>query len=287
MSQTKAKRTIYNSVFTDLFSDVEYQLKLYRDLHPEDVDVTADDITDVTLKPVFTDQIYNDLGFRVGKRAICLVEAQTKWSENISLRTMIYLADTFRNYVLDTKQSYYDSARVELPKPELYVIYTGPHEHNEEALSLADTYWNGDDSFIDVRVKVIRKDNPNEILTQYAIFCEIYRKNSAEYGETTIAVEKTIDECIEKGILKDYLDEKRSEVLDMISTLFDDDAIREMHENSIKAKSREEGRVSRGYDAVDRVVADGKYNVHEACELIGVDYDAYIAYSGSAAEQHS
>ena len=278
MGQTKAKRTIYNSVFTDLFSDVEYQLKLYRDLHPEDVDVTAEDITDVTLKPIFTDQIYNDLGFRVGDRAIMLVEAQTTWSENISLRTMLYLADTFKKYVQRENQDFYSSAAVRLPKPELYVIYTGPHKHDEELLSMADTYWDGDDSFIDVKVKVIQKDDPNHILTQYAAFCDTYRRNKALFGETEEAVKKSIDECIEKDILKAYLIENGGGVMDIMTALFDDDAIRIMHENSIRAKSL--------YDAVDRVVSDGKYNVREACDLLHVNYDDYIAYSSSAAEQH-
>ena len=62
---SKAKRTIYDSVFTSFFSDAENQLRLYKDLHPEDTDVTVDDITDVTLAPIFTAQLYNDLGFTI------------------------------------------------------------------------------------------------------------------------------------------------------------------------------------------------------------------------------
>jgi len=66
----KAKRNMYDSVFTSLFSDPENMLRLYRDLHPEDTDVTADDIKDVTLKATMVNHIYNDLGFTVGDRSI-------------------------------------------------------------------------------------------------------------------------------------------------------------------------------------------------------------------------
>ena len=92
MSQKKtktkngAKSTIYDSVFTDLFSYSEYQLRLYRDLHPEDSDATEDDINTVTLKPVLTDQLYNDLGFAVRDKTILLVEAQSTWCPNMALR---------------------------------------------------------------------------------------------------------------------------------------------------------------------------------------------------------
>ena len=272
MSQTTAKGAMFNSVFTDLFRYPEYQLRLYKDLHPEDVDVTLDDITDVTLKPVFTNQIFNDLGFRVGDRAIILVEAQSTWSENISLRTMLYLADTFKKYVLKAGQSFYNSKAVNLPKPELYVIYTGPYEHKEEMLTMADTYWSGDDSFIDVKVRVIHKDDPGRILTQYAMFCDIYRRNRAIYGETEEAVKKTIEECIERDILKEYLSENGGDVMDIMTALFDDEAVREMHEKSLEAKRKTE--------YVNRLVADGKYSVHEACQLLKVDYDAYLARGG-------
>lgn len=53
------KRTIKDSVFTDLFQNKRYLLQLYKALHPED-DVTEDDLTDVTIRNVLTDDIYND-----------------------------------------------------------------------------------------------------------------------------------------------------------------------------------------------------------------------------------
>ena len=44
------KRTIKDSVFTDLFQDKKYLLQLYKALHPEDTDVTENDLNDITSK---------------------------------------------------------------------------------------------------------------------------------------------------------------------------------------------------------------------------------------------
>lgn len=62
----KAKRVIKDCVFTNLFSNKNYRIKLYQALHPEDKDIYAEDIRIVTLENVLVDDIYNDLGFMVG-----------------------------------------------------------------------------------------------------------------------------------------------------------------------------------------------------------------------------
>ena len=52
----KVKWTAKDSVFCDLFEKRKYALQLYQTVHPEDTDVTEDDIGDVTINNVFTDQ---------------------------------------------------------------------------------------------------------------------------------------------------------------------------------------------------------------------------------------
>lgn len=45
--QIKVKRTIKDSVFTDLFGDSRYVYQLYQALHPEDHDVKERDFSGV------------------------------------------------------------------------------------------------------------------------------------------------------------------------------------------------------------------------------------------------
>ena len=41
------------------------------------------------------------------------------------VRCLLYLAQTYQEYFESTKQNVYGSKKLELPKPEMYVIFTG------------------------------------------------------------------------------------------------------------------------------------------------------------------
>lgn len=101
----EVKLTVKDSVFTDLFKIPKNLLQLYQALHPEDQDTTEDCISNVTIKNVFLDQPYNDLGFQVGERLIVLVEAQASWTVNIIVRSLLYLAQTYQEYIESTRQN--------------------------------------------------------------------------------------------------------------------------------------------------------------------------------------
>ena len=70
-------------------------------MHPEDTDVTVEDIDVKTIRSVSVNTQYNDLGFFVKDKFIVLVEAQSLWNPNIPLRMMFYLAETYRRYLFD------------------------------------------------------------------------------------------------------------------------------------------------------------------------------------------
>ncbi len=72
-----AKYTIKDSVFSDLFKSKKYLIQLYKALHPEDTTATADELEDITIRNVLTDNLYNDLGFSLGEKIFILVEAQS------------------------------------------------------------------------------------------------------------------------------------------------------------------------------------------------------------------
>ena len=119
------KRAVKDSVFTYLFSQPEYARELYLELHPEDTDVTTEDFKLVTFENVLAIGQYNDLGLQVRDRLILLVEAQSTYSVNIPLRMLMYLANTYKDFVEENKYSLYSSKKVPIARPELYVVYTG------------------------------------------------------------------------------------------------------------------------------------------------------------------
>ena len=50
LNQVKAKKTTKDSVFRDLFENPTYLLQLYQALHPEDTEVTEEQISRVTIQ---------------------------------------------------------------------------------------------------------------------------------------------------------------------------------------------------------------------------------------------
>lgn len=134
-SEHVVKWTVQDSVFTNLFADKKYLIQMYRALHPEDTAATEDDILIVTIHNVLTNGQYNDLGFLIGSSLLLLVEAQSVWSVNIIIRELMYLMQTYNEYFKERKANLYSSTKVEMPKPELYVIFTGKRAEKLEYIT--------------------------------------------------------------------------------------------------------------------------------------------------------
>lgn len=234
MAQNTPKRKIKDSVFTNLFQDKKYLLLLYKALHPEDSDVMEDDIKDVTIKHILVDADYNDLGFSVGDRLVILVESQSTWTINIIIRALMYLIQTYHDFFKRTKQNLYSFKKVNMPKPELYVIFTGEKPKNPpDTISLSKDFFDGEKIAIDAEVKVLFQEDENNIIGQYIIFCKVYNGQRKKYGQTKKAVTETIRICKDRNVLKEYLENKEQEVVDIMMTLFDDEQVLEAYAKDI------------------------------------------------------
>lgn len=235
-----AKYTAKDSVFTNLFSDPKYLLQLYKALHPEDLDATEENISNVTIQNILLDQSYNDLGFQVGTRLVVLVEAQSSWTVNIVLRSLMYLTQTWQKYIQNTGQNVYGSKKVELPRPELYVIYTGNRKIRPESLRLSEEFWGGDECAVEVKVKMIYDGEKGDIISQYVSFTRIYNEQIKLHGRTREAVLETIRICRDRNILKDYLESREQEVVNIMMTLFDEEYILKTYIEQEKRDAAEE-----------------------------------------------
>lgn len=238
------KRTIKDSVFTDLFQNKKYLLQLYKSLHPED-DVTEDDLTDVTIKNVLTDNIYNDLGFVVEDRLMIFVEAQSSvWTVNIIVRALMYLVQTWHDYFERTKQNLYKSKKVQMPMPEIYVLYTGERKTRPSEISLSQEFFDGKECGIDVRVKMIYDGKEGDIINQYVLFTKICNEQMKEHGRTRKAVMEAIRICKDRDVLREYLSNRESEVVSIMMVLYDEEEIMrsyvesERHDEKIETAKR-------------------------------------------------
>lgn len=239
MADETVNRRSKDSLFVDIFSDISYVLRLYKDLHPEDTDVTAEDINIQTIKSVLVNTMYNDLGFFVRDKFIVLVEAQSVWNPNIPLRMLFYLSETYRRYLADTEQSEHTSTPVKLPVPELYVIYSGEKNVPGE-ISLAQDLIGGV-SPVDVRVRVLCSEDAETISGQYVGFCRVFDSQRKIYENKLECIRTTMDICSEKGYLASYLRDHRKEAFTMMSELFDEEYLRERYNAAEKKKNLTEG----------------------------------------------
>lgn len=238
------KKKVKDSVFTTLFRDINNVYALYRELHPEDTSVTVNDIQIETLETVLINEVYNDLGFLVKSgdqsRYVILVEAQSKWTENMTLRMLFYITETYRRYLRETEQSEHLESRVTLPKPDLYVVYTGSKKVSDE-VSFSQTYFDGD-SPLELKLKVLTDPGKDTLYGQYIGFSRVYDEQRKLYSNKLDCIKETIRICLEEGYLIDFLGQHKQEVTTMLSELFDEQVQREQYDIAVKKKSRAEGR---------------------------------------------
>lgn len=267
------KRDIKDSVFTFLFSDIEYTKQLYLSLHPEDTDIRDEDFRLVTLENILAIGQYNDLGFQVRDKLILLVEAQSTFSPNIPLRMMMYLAKTYNEYIEEHQLSLYREKKVSIPRPELYVIYTGEKEA-PDILRLSDMYEGSGSA--DLTVRVLRDGQPGDILSQYVDFCQVANEQVSLYGRTDEALMSTIQLCLEQGILVPFLDSRKKEVVDIMTRLFSQEKAWEMELAANARENREAGRVEGRVEGRMEAQADmlrrllQKFSILEVSQIMGI-----------------
>ena len=249
--EVKAKRTAKNSVFLDLFQDKKNLLQLYKALHPEDTEATEDTLDIVTIDNILTDNLYNDLGIMVGNdKLLLLLEAQSSWTVNILIRILLYLAPSYHEYFERTRQSLYKSKKVKMPKPELYVIFTGNKGRKPDTIFLSQEFFDGVDIDLEIKAKVIYESDKDNIINEYIIFCKVFNEQIKKHGMTKQAVKETIRICKDRNILKQYLSSKEVEVITIMMSLFDDEQIMRTYAKDIERETERK--------TAERMIKDGE-----------------------------
>ncbi len=257
-----AKRTAKNSVFLDLFQNKRYLLKLYQTLHPEDSTATEDSLTDVTIENVLTDNLYNDLGFIVNNKLLILIEAQSTWTMNILVRILLYLAQSYHEYFQRTRQNYYKSKKVKMPKPELYVIFTGNKGRKPDIISLSEEFFDSADIDIEIKAKVLYESDTDDIINQYIIFCKVFDEQTKQHGMTQKAVMETLRICKDRNVLREYLLDREKEVVTIMMSLFDEEQIMKMYANDIEKETERK--------TAERMIKKGKMTLEEIADCVSL-----------------
>ena len=225
MPENRENRECKNSVFVDLFyedaSASENDIALYNALHDEPLP-PGTTVEKIRVNNELYMNFKNDVSFGLGGKLLVFAEHQSTVNENMPLRGLLYIGRVYEQLV--PVKDRYRRNRVLLPKPEIYVFYNGKEKYDrEKTLYLSDSYMVKDEEpSLELKVKVINI-NPEQhhevlekcpVLRDYSIFIDTIRKYQEQNGEG--AYRKAILECIEKGVLADYLRSRGSEVMNML-----------------------------------------------------------------------
>lgn len=245
--QRKVRRNVKDRLFRFLFEkDKEALLQLYNALNGTNYG-DASELQVVTIESAVYVVMKNDLAF-VLAGTLNLYEHQSTYSPNLPVRFLIYLAEEYQKLIEQAQTSIYGSARIALPAPQCVVFYNGEQDEPEEKiLRLSDSFVNRDkqaDVELQVRMLNINYGHNSALMEQcrtlgeYAQFVALSRQYVAEGMQLQEALNKTIDYCIEHGILYETLREHRAEVLGMLLEEFDVDK----YERTLRTEGIEIGR---------------------------------------------
>ncbi|MBQ7193503.1 MAG: hypothetical protein IJR98_03935 [Synergistaceae bacterium] len=271
--KAEVHRNSKNTIFLDIFTTPKYSLEMLKTLHPEMTGLTERDVRLVTLNPVILNGQYNDLALLVRDRLIIFVEAQSTWSVNIILRILLYLAGTYQEYIAERNLNVYGSKKLKIPEPEFFVIYTGKRRIEKEIISLREDFWNNSDVPIDLSVKVIHSENEKDIIGQYIIFTHVLDDQIRIFGRKKSAVESAIRICQDRGVLREYLEGRKKEVVDIMVMLFDQSYAMEVYgrERELEGEKRGEKRGEKKGEKKGKIKG-----MVEICRKLGVTFDEAV-----------
>lgn len=242
----KVQRPIKDRLFRFLFEkNREALLDLYNALNGTSYQDTSK-LKVVTLDNAVYVVMKNDLAFVIAG-TLNLYEHQSTINPNMPVRFLIYLAEEYQKLIEQAQESIYGSRRITLPTPQCIVFYNGELEIPEEQmLSLSDAFENQNvPADVELRVRMLNINYGKNgtllekcnMLKEYALFVDSARKYISEGTDRQEALNRAIDNCIDCGILSDFLRSYRAEVLGMLLEEFDVDK----YERSMKAEGCEEG----------------------------------------------
>lgn len=264
-----------DTVFRLLFSDKARLLSLYNVLNKTSY-TNPDELKVVTLENAIYMEVKNDIAFLIAD-SLHLYEHQSTRNPNMPLRFLQYIASAYQRLIDADKRNLYSRTLIKLPAPQFVVFCNGTQEIADyEIMCLSAAFEKHKDKdtkpllnnkrpklelFVDV-YNINAGHNSRvldacDTLGGYAEFVRRTRENRRTLPLDE-AVKKAVNDCIHDGILKEFFQANKAEVVGMSIFEFD----RDEYESMIRAEQREaEARcIAKGREegAYNKAVATAK-----------------------------
>ena len=180
---------------------------------------------------------------------------------------LLYLASTYKDYIEAKDISLYGTKKAVIPKPELYLIYSGNKGKKPEVLSFTKEFFGGNESAIEIKAKVIYGNNKkHDVISQYIAYCRVLDMQVRKYGRTKKAIEETIGICSDKDILREYLEAHRKEVVDIMTQLYDREREMRLYVEEAKQDAAKKSTI----ENIKSLMRNLKLSAKEAMNALGI-----------------
>jgi hypothetical protein len=256
----EANREHKDSVFIAFFRDKYRLIELYNAIananYPLDSDIQINTLENIMLTgPV------NDISFLLGDKLVILMEHQSTINLNMPLRFLLFIAPIYERLL--NAASLYKRKLVEIPRPEFITLYNGKDEMPDRiVLRLSDAFKDmGGQISLELEAVVYninqgrnpRLMNRSRSLADYATIIAKIREYQINGASLEEAIMNAVLYCKEHGIMKDFLEKRGSEVLNMLNVEFKlEDALAVRFEEGME-EGREEGK----FEIARSMLADG------------------------------
>lgn len=238
MSGKEANKKYRDSVFRDYFNEPNRLLSLCNAILGTNYQ-NSEKLNINTLEGIFFDNQKNDISCTLEDNFLVLIEHQTSVNNNMPFRCLSYVAELMNNLIED-KDKLYHKALIRFPAPRFIVLYDGDtKEPLKREMRLSEAF-GGDGSTLEL---VVVAYNINFGLEQPLLAkCQYLREYSTLVGKVKEgirsgltrkeAISHAVKFCLDKGLMKGYLEFNSKEVFNMLALQWEQDkAIRASYED--------------------------------------------------------
>ena len=243
-----AARNYKDRIFRMVFREKKALLALYNAMNETDYE-NEDDLKVTTLESALYLEMKNDVSF-VLYDELLLYEHQSTKNPNLPLRNLFYVSDVYSELTKDL--FLYGSVPVQIPEPKFVVFYNGLENMQErEVLKLSSLYAKKAEHIsLELETLVLNVNvGYNKILMErcrqlsdYAQFVSEVRKRLSKKIPLSEAVNEAVEDCIQRGILAEFLSKNSAEVIKVSIYEYDEEKVKRMFKEECMKLGMEQGK---------------------------------------------
>ena len=267
MTETKNEISVARNhkdrLFRMIFREKKELLSLYNAVNGTSY-TNTEELEIVTLENAIYMNMKNNLAF-IMDSYLNLYEHQSTYSPNMPLRDLFYIAKELQGQV--DHRDLYRNTLIKIPTPRFLVFYNGSEEQAEKKyLRLSDAFQKSmDDPDLELVVTMLNINlgknrkllEQCQTLKEYAIYVKKVR-TYAKSMKVEEAVDRAVRECINEGILREFLLQNRKEAVEMSIFEYDEEAVFEIVRKDEYEKGLQEGLEKGIEQGIEKGIEEGR-----------------------------